>query len=117
MKPQILDLDSEVLAEFKNSFNAALARMIMNIIEKHLPDGEVGGKLKIEIEEKLTEDGEVILVPTIKPDVHMKIGGKAKADLGKKDGMILRMTPCGQAVVASNQITIDDLIEADRKGA
>ena len=117
MKPQILDLDSEVLEEFRARFNFALSSLIINLIEKELPAGEVGGKINIEIEKKTTEDGEIVYMPKIRPDVHMKVKAKAKLDCGTMEGMILRTTPCGQAVVASNQITFDDLLEADKKGA
>ena len=117
MKPQILDLDSEVLEEFRARFNFALSSLIINLIEKELPAGEVGGKINIEIEKKTTEDGEIVYMPKIRPDVHMKVKAKAKLDCGTMEWMILRTTPCGQAVVASNQITFDDLLEADKKGA
>lgn len=118
MKPQILDLDSEALEEFRQKFETAIGLLLRNMIRKDILDGEVGGKLKI----KLTfgtdkETGEQIVMPEITPDVHIKVGAKAKMECVKRGGMILQTTPCGQPVVASNQITMDELIEADRKGA
>lgn len=118
MKPQILDLESEVLAEFRNRFNFALSSLIKNLIEKDMPAGEVGGKIRIEINRKTDQEtGEILLMPVIKPDVHLKVAAKGKIDCGTMEGMILKTTPCGQPVIASNQITIDDLMAADRKGA
>lgn len=117
MKPQILDLDSEVLAEFRERFNFALSSLIRNLVEKDLPAGEVGGKIRIEINKSVTDDGEVVYMTTIRPDVHLKVNAKAKMDCSTMEGMVLRTTPCGQAVVASNQISMDELIEADRRGA
>lgn len=118
MKPQILDLDSEVLAEFRGRFDFAISSLIRNMVDKGLTAGDVTGKIRIEIEQVTDkETGEVTLMPRIMPAVNMKIGAKAKLDCVKMEGMILRTTPCGQAVVSSNQITMDELIEADRKGA
>lgn len=117
MTPQILDLNSEVLTEFREKFNTALAALLRNMIEKDLKTGEVGGKIKVELFQKTTEDGEVFWMPEIRPDVHLKVGAKGKLDCSTVSGMVLRTSPCGMPVVASNQISIDDLMEADRKGA
>lgn len=118
MKPQILDLESEALAEFRERFNFAMSSLIGNMIEKGLKTGEVGGKIRIEINQVTDrETGELVLMPVIKPDVHMKVGAKGKIDCGTVEGVILKRTPCGQPVVASNQITFDELLEMDGKGA
>lgn len=114
MKPQILNLDSEVLDEFRTYFNAAISSLIRDMVEKDLTAGEVSGKIKIEIRKKVDkETGEIFLMPKITPDVHMKVGEKGKIKCATMEGFIMRTTPGGRTVVASNQITIDDLMEAD----
>ena len=121
MKPQLLNLDSEVLDEFRANFNVAISALIMNMVEKDLKAGEVGGKIKIEIQKKTDkETGEIFLMPKITPDVHMKVGAKGKIECATMEGFIMRTTPGGRAVVASNQITFEDLMDAagaEMKGA
>ena len=118
MKPQILDMDSEALEEFRERFNLAISSLIRNMVKKDLGAGVVAGKIKIEIDRTVDKDtGEVILMPKLTPDVSMKVDAKGKIECSQVTGMILQTTPCGQPVVASNQITMDELIEADRKGA
>lgn len=116
MRPQILDLNSEVLEEFRNKFNFALSSLIRNMIEKDLNCGEVGGKVVIEINRTTDkETGEILLMPVIKPDVHLKIKAKGKLECSTVGDMILKKTPCGDPVVASNQISFDEMMELERK--
>ena len=117
MKPQILDLDSEVLAEFKRSMNYAIKTVIDQLTAKGLTAGEVTGKIKIRVDMHTDkETGEIYYMPEIEPDVNLKIGASGKMDCNKQAGMILRKSPCGTPVVSSNQITITELMEAE-KGA
>lgn len=99
MKPQILDLESEALAEFRERFNFAMSSLIGNMIEKGLKTGEVGGKIRIEINQVTDQEtGELVLMPVIKPDVHMKVGAKGKVRLrdgGGHDPEADAMRPAG----------------------
>ena len=118
MRPQILNMDSEVLEEFRNKFNSAIAAVIRNLIDKKLTAGTVTGKIDITIMEQVDkETGEVYWSPEIEPVVNMKVGAKGKLECGKKAGMILKITPCRAPVVASNQISFDEMIELERKGS
>lgn len=114
MRPQILNLGSEVLQEFREKFDQCIEILVKNLIEKDLTAGEVGGKIKIEIKKKADkETGEIFLMPKITPDVHMKVGEKGKIECATMEGFFMRTTPGGRTVVASNQITIEDLMDAD----
>ena len=116
MKPQVLDLSSEVLSEFRNRFDFALSALIRNLVDKDLTAGEVSGKVKIEINKATNEEtGEIMMMPVIKPEVHLKVNAKGKIECGQMEGMVMRMSPCGEPVVASNQISMDELMEAERR--
>lgn len=116
MTPQILDLKSEALAEFRDKFDSALAILIRNMIDKDLRSGEVSGKVRIELNSNTTDDGEIIWTTELKPDVHLKVGAKGKLECGTVGSMIVKTSPCGMPVVATNQITMDELLKAE-KGA
>lgn len=51
MKPQRMDLESEALAEFKSSLNAALEIVTCRMIRKNMNEGTVSAKIKIRIDE------------------------------------------------------------------
>lgn len=117
MKPQILDMDSEVLAEFKNSMNYAIKTVIDQLTAKGLTAGEVTGKIRIRVGVHTDkETGEIYYMPELEPDVNLKIGSSGKMDCDKQAGMILKKSPCGMPVVSSSQISIDELMDAE-KGA
>ena len=117
MEPQVLNIDSEPLAEFKNMMNFAIETLIIQLTDKNLKAGEVTGKIKISLEKRADkETGLIYYMPVIEPDVGMKIGAKAKLDCEKKAGMILQKGPGGTPVVATNQITMDEMLGA-LKGA
>ena len=117
MKPQVLDMDSEVLAEFKDSLNSAIQIVIDQLTKKSLSSGEVSAKIKIALISRTdSKTGEVLIMPEIEPNVGMKIGAKGKLECQKQAGMILQKSPCGKPVVASNQVSIDELMDVE-KGA
>ena len=117
MKPQELKIECECFDELRERLNAALHSVIDALIEKQLPTGTVAAKIGIAIHHKTDEEtGEVLLMPEFKPDVSLKIGGKGKIELGTICGIYLKQTEDGSHLVASNQISIDDLM-AEQKGA
>ena len=118
MRPQILDLSSEALEEFRNKFNQAIAVVIRNLIDKKLMKGTVTGRIDITIMETVDkETGEVYWMPKIEPVVNLKVDAKGKLECNTQADMILKKTPCGEPVVASNQISFDELMQLERKGS
>ena len=117
MKPQVLDLNSEVFVEFLEKLNAALTVAMNQLLEKKLMAGTVSGKIKITLmENKDKETGEVRINPIFEPEVDMKIGAKGKLECSPVGGMILQKDRNGQNIIASNQVEIDDLLR-EQKGA
>ena len=116
MKPQELNLKSEVLAEFMIKLEAALKIVPARMLEKKMQTGTINAKIDIEIREMPTADGEILNVIEIKPDVKLKIGSKASLDCGKQGGLFISQDENGVPIVGSNQISIDELIK-DKKGA
>lgn len=109
MKPQELNLDCELFAEFRLALDAAVKIILVRMMEKGLDSGSITGKLDITLRTSTTEDGELRYLPEIQPDVQMKIGTKAKMDCTKQIGFLAKRSGRG-IVVGTDQITMDELI-------
>ena len=110
MKPQELNLKSEALTEFMIKLEAALKIVPIRMIERKMQAGTVSAKIDFEIREMPTQDGEILHVIEIKPDVKMKIGSKASFDCDKKGGLFISQDVNGTPIIGSNQISIEELI-------
>lgn len=109
MKPQELNLDCELFAEFRQALDAAVKIILIRMMEKGLDSGSITGKLDITLRTFTTDEGEVKYMPEIQPDVQMKIGTKAKLDCTKQNGFLAKRNGNG-IVIGTDQITMDELI-------
>lgn len=116
MKPQQLDLNSEILSEFRNNFEIALNSVIRQMTERKMPGGTLTAKIDIEIREETAESGEIIRTMKVQPDIGVKIGAKGKINCREQNGIYLQIGRDGQPIVASEQISMDDLLD-EKKGA
>ena len=111
MKPQRMNMDSEVLEEFRKSLNAALEIVTCQLIRKGMQEGVVSARVKIEIEERADEKtGEIYYSMELEPKVSMKIGSSDSMGCGKKNGIIMKQDGNGRPVIASEQIGIDEIM-------
>lgn len=114
MKPQELNLDCELFAEFRQALDAAVKIILVRMMEKGLDSGSIIGKLDITLRTSTTEDGEIRYLPEILPDVQMKIGTKTKLDCTKQIGFLAKRSGRG-IVIGTDQITMDELIAAGQE--
>lgn len=64
-----LTLESDVFKNLKNDFNNMLQALLCAMDEKHVNEGDIGVKLKIELSSGVDENGDKCLVPLITYDV------------------------------------------------
>lgn len=115
MKPQRIDLNSEVLDEFRDKMNFLLETAVMSLAERKLTKGTISAKLEIVLMDHTNEEtGEVNYQLVIKPDVKLKIGASAKMDCREQGGIVMKLDKEGRPMIASNQISFDDL-EGEKK--
>lgn len=110
MRPQRLNLESEALIRFRENLDTALNIMIRRMSEKNLMEGTTTAKLKVMLIPGTDEDtGEVYYKMEIEPENDIKIGAKAKIECPVTAGIFAKFDASGAVVVASQQISIDDL--------
>ena len=117
MKPQELNLNSEVFGDFREKFDAALAVMVRQMAEKRMPEGTLAVSVTVKMGQAATADGEIIRTIGIEPDMKMKIGAKAKVECEKRGVFCVQMDPEGKPIVASSQIDMDEFLGEDQEGA
>lgn len=113
MKAQELNLESEVLDEFREQFSETLALVVRELKLRRLYQGSITAKLDIRLEEHHTADGEIVRTMSIKPDLSMKLGAKAKVECKEKNGMYLQLDEDGKPIIGSCQVDIDELLARD----
>lgn len=118
MKPHVLTLDSEALEEFRGKLNIALAIMVRSMKEKHLMEGTTTARIKVLLNEEVNEDtGEISWTMRLEPEIDIKIGAKHKLECEQKNNICEKFDEAGRAIIASNQISIDELLEAEPQEA
>lgn len=115
MKPHRLTMDSEMLGNFKESMNGALAMILNQLEEKNLSEGAISAKIKIKLMKKTDEDGALNNFIVLEPDISLKIGAKGKIECNTESA-IMQIDDEGIPIVASSQISIDELLQ-EEKGA
>ena len=110
MKPQRMNLESEALIEFKAALNAALEIVTCQLKRKGMQEGVVSAKVKIVLHEMQDDKtGEIYHMMELEPDVKMKIGSGDGIKCGKRGGIIMKSDRDGRPMIASQQISIDEL--------
>ena len=115
MKPQTFNLNSEVLDEFRDKMNAALAAVVKQLKRRNMREGKITGQIHITLEDTTTEEGEVVTQMEIEPEVTMNISAKGKLECSKQSGLFTRLNNEGEPVIGSCQIDMDELL-AEEKG-
>lgn len=114
MKPQELNLQSEVFNDSLLLLDATIQTTVATMMKKGLALGSVTMKIGFLIEEKADEKtGELHSTITIEPKISSKIGSSGSAKVPMKKAIITRNRE-GELIIAGNQISMDELIE---KGA
>ena len=117
MKPQELNLGSEIFNDLREKFDVAINALIRNLIKKDLSEGSMSVRIKTELDRHTNDEtGEVELMPRFEPKINIKIGAKGDIDCNTAEGFILKERPDGSHVIGTNQISMDELMD-DRKGA
>ena len=109
MKPQELDMQSEVFDEFRIVLNGAIRTTVRKLIEKNMQTGTVSARIRIDMQRGVTEDGEIVLMPEISADVGSKIGDSEKMKIGDQKGLVLQQGENGELMIADNQISIEEI--------
>lgn len=111
MKPQRLNLDSEALAEFRQSLDAALEIVTCQLVRRKMSAGTVSAKVNIHINERADDKtGEIYYQMVLEPNVSMKVGASDKLKCGTK-AAIMKQDNQGRPLIASEQIGMDELME------
>lgn len=113
MKPQILNIDSEALDEFKEKLNATLAMVVRQLKLRQLPEGTVNAKIKIQLEENIAETGEIIQFLTLEPEISMNMTTKGKVECKKNSGLFMRLDDEGIPMIGTCQIDIDEMLRQE----
>ena len=115
MKPQRMNLESEALEEFRASLSAALEIVTCQLVRKGMHEGTVNAKVKINLEQRADDKtGEIYYSMELEPKVTMKIGASDDMGCGKRVGIIMQEDGNGRPMIASEQISMDEL---EKEGA
>ena len=110
MKPQRINLDSEVLEEFRAALSGALEIVACQMMRKKLNEGTVSASVKISTEERADDKtGEIYYTMELEPKVKMKIGASDDMNCGKRGGIIMKQDYQGRPLIASEQISIEEI--------
>ena len=117
MKPQELNIESEIFDDLREKFDIAINAVIRNLINKSMGEGSLTAKIKIQLDKHVTSDGEVSYMPTFEPKINIKIGAKGDIECEKAEGLLLKESCDGRHVIGTSQVTMDELIDEIKKGA
>jgi hypothetical protein len=116
MKPQELNIESEIFDDLREKFDMTINAMMRNLIAKSMREGTLTVKIKIRMDESVNQEGEILYMPAFEPKINMKIGEKGDIELDKVDGLLLKGAGDGRHVIGTSQISMDELIQ-ELKGA
>ena len=111
MKPQELNIESEIFDDLREKFDLTINAMMRNLIAKSMREGTLTVKIKVKLDEITTTDGEIQYMPAFEPKINMKIGAKGDIELEKIAGMLMKESGDGRHVIGSSQVSMDELIE------
>ena len=116
MKPQELNIESEIFDDLREKFDLTINAMMRNLIAKNMREGTLTVKIKIRMDEHVNQDGEILYMPAFEPKINMKIGAKGDIELDKVEGLLLKESGGGRHVIGTSQVSMDELIQ-ELKGA
>ncbi len=116
MKPQELNIESEIFDELRGKFDIAINSVIRNLIAKNMGEGTLTVKLKVKVDQTVDQDGEVIYMPSFEPKINIRIGAKGDIDLNKVEGLQLRCPADGKLIIGTEQISMDEYMAEAEAG-
>lgn len=111
MKPQELSINGELFDETRENLDTAMKILVNRMISTRINKGTVNLKISIEIKDIINDEGEVIRMPDISYSVGMGMSGKDTLKGNLQRGLMLKRSSCGNLFVASDQISMDELME------
>ena len=111
MKPQELNIESEIFDDLREKFDMTINALMRNLIAKSMREGTLTIKIKVLMDEITTADGEIQYMPAFEPKINMKINAKGDIELDKIEGLLLKDSGDGRHVIGTSQISMDELIE------
>ena len=110
MKPQELNLQSEVFNDSLFVLDQAIQKTVASMMEKGMKSGAVSLKIGFTVEERVNEEtGETYHAIMIEPRIGSKVGSSGSAKVPAKAGIIMRNRG-GDLIIAGNQISMDELL-------
>ena len=111
MKPQELNIESEIFDDLREKFDMTINALMRNMIAKSMREGTLTVKIKVLMDQITTADGEIQYMPAFEPKINMKINAKGDIELDKVEGLLLKDCGDGRHVIGTSQISMDELIE------
>ena len=116
MKPHVLTMDSEALADFREKMDQCLALLVCRMKERKLTEGTLTGKVKVTIREAPDMLGQLHTMMELEPEVSLNMSAKGKVECEKQAGMFMQLDEEGRPVIGSCQVDIDELLEEMAQG-
>lgn len=116
MKPHVLTMDSEALADFREKLDQCLALLVCRMKERKLTEGTLTGKLKVTISEAPDMLGQLHTMMELEPEVSVNMSAKGKVECEKQAGMFMQLDEDGRPVIGSCQVDIEELLEEMAQG-
>lgn len=113
MKPQELSINGELFDETRENLDTAMKILVNRMISTRINKGTVNLKISIEIKDIINDEGEVIRMPDISYSVGMGMSEKDTLKGNLQRGLMLKRSSCGNLFVASDQISMDELMEGE----
>ena len=111
-----LSLANKIFEDTRVKLDMALNTLIKSMVDKDMEVGSASLRIKVEMETKVTDDGEIIYVPKFEPKVNIKVAAKGDMDCFVPKGLVMKRGQTGQYLVCENQISMDEVVD-DKKGA
>ena len=111
MKPHVLTMDSEALADFREKMDQCLALLVCRMKERKLTEGTLTGKVKVTIREAPDMLGQLHTMMELEPEVSVNMSAKGKVECEKQAGMFMQLDEEGRPVIGSCQVDIEELLE------
>jgi hypothetical protein len=116
MEMEHLSLANKIFADTRIKMDMGLDTLIRALVEKELGVGSVTLKIKVEMETKVTDDGEVFYEPKFEPKVNIRVAAKGDLDCFVPKGLVMKRTRGGEFLACENQISMEEMLK-EQKGA
>lgn len=111
MEPQEIGINHSALAEFRTYLDGALQVVSKAMMKKGIQNGSVAAKINFKMYESRNQDGEILKVMCIEPDVKMKIDSKDQFKCEKIGNLFGTIDKDGNVIMGDNQISIEEYME------